>query len=281
MFVNHHRTAGDGLHHRHIVTLSKGRQFGDSSGVEHPTSGNDQRFFRPAENLSRRRNAGTVWPRTQDLVYRLLEESFRVIERLPLDILGQREKRRSAIGGIEHRRHRLRERGDQLLRAVDAVPVAGDRVKGIGHRHGWVVKILHLLQDRIRKTIGEGVSGQEQYGQPIGVGGGCDMFELGDFAADQHRAAGRAAAKVDHLICVGALARHIREGAIAAGLPERQSQLIAVETESDESILAACREVAELLLSTLQSGDVVLLKASNGMQFARIVEALSNAWERP
>ena len=108
-----------------------------------------------------------------------------------------------------------------------------------------------------------------------------DMFELGDFAADQHRAAGRAAADVDHLICVGVLARHLREGAIAAGLPERQSQLIAAETESDESILAACREVAELLLGTLQSGDVVLLKASNGMRFARIVEALSNAWERP
>ena len=102
-----------------------------------------------------------------------------------------------------------------------------------------------------------------------------DMFELGEFAIQEHRATGRHAAFVDLLVCVGSLARHIHEGALAAGLNARASWLIEIDTDMPDAISTACGEAASRLRDELGTGDAVLLKASNGMGFATIVEALA------
>ena len=103
-----------------------------------------------------------------------------------------------------------------------------------------------------------------------------DMFELGDFAIQEHRATGRHAAFVDLLVCVGSLARHIQASALAAGLNARASWMIEVDTDRPDEIAAACSEAASRLRNEIGPGDAVLIKASNGMGFATIVEALAD-----
>ena len=103
-----------------------------------------------------------------------------------------------------------------------------------------------------------------------------DMLELGDHAPDEHREAGRRASFVDLLICVGSLARHLRDGAVEAGLPPDRVQLIDADVDNPEAVRAACQAVTAALQEALRPGDLVLLKASNGMGFAAIAEALAS-----
>jgi hypothetical protein len=93
-----------------------------------------------------------------------LEERRGVVEGLRLDVLGQSEERRSAAGGIEHRRHRLREGLQDLCGVGDAIPVSGDRAERVVDRGGRVVEMLHLLQHGVGDPPGERVPGQEEQG---------------------------------------------------------------------------------------------------------------------
>lgn len=102
-----------------------------------------------------------------------------------------------------------------------------------------------------------------------------DMFELGGFAAAAHQQVGRDAAAVDRLLCVGALAADIASSARAAGL--QAVDLIPADTEDSASIAAAVDAAAAWLRRELAAGDAVLLKASNGMGFARLAEAVTEA----
>lgn len=102
-----------------------------------------------------------------------------------------------------------------------------------------------------------------------------DMFELGSFAPAAHRQVGRDAARTDQLLCVGGLAAHIASGARAAGAPS--IDLIPADTEDPASIAGAVDAAAAWLRQELAAGDAVLLKASNGMGFARLAEAVTEA----
>ncbi|MGI6128646.1 MAG: UDP-N-acetylmuramoyl-tripeptide--D-alanyl-D-alanine ligase [bacterium] len=92
-----------------------------------------------------------------------------------------------------------------------------------------------------------------------------DMLELGDWGPQAHREVGDQAAKqgVDCIITSGPLARLAAEGAIDAGM--------------DSKRVFACQdavEAAQIAVNQVQPGDVVLVKASRGMYFERIVSAL-------
>jgi UDP-N-acetylmuramoyl-tripeptide--D-alanyl-D-alanine ligase len=91
-----------------------------------------------------------------------------------------------------------------------------------------------------------------------------EMYELGKGAVTGHREVGTAAAAtVDLLIVVGAGASGIAAGAKAAGLdPSR-----ILEARDREAAL-------DLLRSRLRDGDVVLVKASRGVELDLLVEAL-------
>ncbi len=95
-----------------------------------------------------------------------------------------------------------------------------------------------------------------------------EMMELGEGTADGHREVGSVAAGlVDLLVIVGDGARLIGESALAAGMP------------ADRLVVVADRDAAvEALRDRLRPGDVVLLKASNGAAFDRLVEDLRVAW---
>jgi UDP-N-acetylmuramoyl-tripeptide--D-alanyl-D-alanine ligase len=91
-----------------------------------------------------------------------------------------------------------------------------------------------------------------------------EMLELGKGAASGHREVGTAAAATcDQLIVVGAAASGIAAGARAAGL------------DASRVVEARDREVAfDLLRSRLRDGDVVLVKASRGVELDLLVDAL-------
>ena len=64
----------------------------------------------------------------------------------------------------------LRHRRDDLRRVRDPIPVARDRPEGVVHGGGRVAEVFDLLEDRIRQSIRERVTGEDQDGQAVGVG---------------------------------------------------------------------------------------------------------------
>ncbi len=90
-----------------------------------------------------------------------------------------------------------------------------------------------------------------------------DMLELGANGAEAHREIGRVAARlgVDILITVGALAKHMVDGAHEAGIAK--SRLFAAGSHA---------EAAELLRKHSTDGDAVLIKGSRGMKMEKILE---------
>lgn len=91
-----------------------------------------------------------------------------------------------------------------------------------------------------------------------------DMFELGENALKYHEEIGEfvASKKIDELIVIGELAQHIK-----GKLEENYSKMITKGFDGRE-------EAVQYLKGILKADDVVLLKASNGMKFQEIVEAL-------
>lgn len=91
-----------------------------------------------------------------------------------------------------------------------------------------------------------------------------DMFELGGEEEKLHAEIGSyaAAAGIDLLICIGSLSRLMYEAALAAGANVHYF-------ENNDAFLA---QMTDLILE----GDSVLVKASHGMNFPQIVEALQN-----
>jgi UDP-N-acetylmuramoyl-tripeptide--D-alanyl-D-alanine ligase len=91
-----------------------------------------------------------------------------------------------------------------------------------------------------------------------------EMLELGDEHESGHRRTGEAAAALaDRLVVVGDGAAAIADGALAAGMTPS-----AVSRVDDR---AAARD---LLVSTLEPGDVVLVKASRGIALDLLVDEL-------
>lgn len=89
-----------------------------------------------------------------------------------------------------------------------------------------------------------------------------DMYELGKYETESHREVGRAAAlqQVDYVIAVGRLGRLIGEAAQEAGCRVDWAE------QNEQALI--------YLQQYLQSGDVVLVKGSRGMQMEQIVQNL-------
>lgn len=93
-----------------------------------------------------------------------------------------------------------------------------------------------------------------------------DMLEMGSFAPEAHRNVGVFAANTgaDILVAVGKNAKHIADGALSVGM-DRQSVF-----EVDETDLAA-----ENINNIVMNGDAVLVKASRGMKFEKIITEIA------
>lgn len=94
-----------------------------------------------------------------------------------------------------------------------------------------------------------------------------DIFELGDFARQEHLASGAAVAGVaDYLVAFGDQARFYVEGAIQAGMKPEQTFYFSADVTNAAELEAAKHAVADLLLHEVQSEDLLLLKGSRGMR---------------
>ena len=92
-----------------------------------------------------------------------------------------------------------------------------------------------------------------------------DMFELGEFAQEQHYKVGKIAAGcgVHSLICIGGLSRHIYDG------------FIRHKDEAQEAFYYETKEeCGEGVNSLLKPKDTVLVKASRGMGFEYFIDIL-------
>lgn len=92
-----------------------------------------------------------------------------------------------------------------------------------------------------------------------------DMFELGDFAKELHKKVGEEVVKdnIDILICSGKNAKYIVEEAECLGM--NKENIYYFEDKS---------QIVEKLKEILEKGDAILVKASNGMQFFKLVDKL-------
>ena len=91
-----------------------------------------------------------------------------------------------------------------------------------------------------------------------------DMLELGEMSGPAHAEAGRQAAEygVDVLLCYGPESARMAEAAKAAGVKAIH--------------VASYREAADALLSQMQPGDALLVKASRGMALEKALEIFYN-----
>ena len=91
-----------------------------------------------------------------------------------------------------------------------------------------------------------------------------DMLELGKYSTAEHRRIGTLVpAAADVLLTVGVRARSIAEGALASGMSEKN-------IFQYDQVARAGRELQNLLAP----GDVVLVKASQGLRAERVVEEI-------
>ena len=88
-----------------------------------------------------------------------------------------------------------------------------------------------------------------------------DMFELGEYSEELHRKVGKEVVKnnIDMLICAGENAKYIIEEA------KKNSKIETYFMHNNE-------EIVEKLSQELKNGDVILVKASNGMKFFEICQ---------
>lgn len=94
-----------------------------------------------------------------------------------------------------------------------------------------------------------------------------DMFELGDYAKELHREVGKQVYKnnIDILMCSGENSKYIIEQAKMEGMQENNLYYM----ESKEDII---QKIADIV----KPGDVILVKASNGMKFYELPERIMN-----
>lgn len=92
-----------------------------------------------------------------------------------------------------------------------------------------------------------------------------DMFELGEEENSLHAKVGSYAAElgIDVLLCSGELSKHMAQAAQADGM----QQVYYFQTRE---------ELQNALSQYIKTGDSILVKASHGMKYAAIVEALQN-----
>lgn len=95
-----------------------------------------------------------------------------------------------------------------------------------------------------------------------------DMFELGNGEKDMHRDIGTYAVDkgIDVLVCVGGLSNNMYQGALEKKAALRKENLIYYMKDREE--------VIEKIDGILEKGDTILVKASHGMGFAKVVEYL-------
>ena len=142
-----------------------GARIADAAAADHqrlPLGGDERR--RPPDLVG-------VGGAAHQMVNPPAQEVRRVVVRLRLDVLRERQGDRSGLGRIGEHAHGVQTGAHQLLRPRDPIPVPTDRFECVVGRDVGVGELLHLLEHRVGLSAGEGVSGEEQHRDAIHRGG--------------------------------------------------------------------------------------------------------------
>jgi UDP-N-acetylmuramoyl-tripeptide--D-alanyl-D-alanine ligase len=102
-----------------------------------------------------------------------------------------------------------------------------------------------------------------------------DIFELGQYAREEHLASGEAlAGTIDYLVAIGDQARFYAEGAMRAGMSGKNTYYFHADVENASELEAAKQAAADLLKREVHSDDLVLLKGSRGMRMESMLNML-------
>ena len=115
--------------------LGEGAERLGGFAVEHAAAGDDQRLLAFADGCRGRLQRSHVGTVARDGPHAPLEQFHRVVERLGLHVLRQRERHGAGVGGRGQRAHGLHQRRHELLRTIDAIPVARDGTEAVVDRH--------------------------------------------------------------------------------------------------------------------------------------------------
>lgn len=102
-----------------------------------------------------------------------------------------------------------------------------------------------------------------------------DIFELGQYAREEHLTSGEAlAGTIDYLVAIGDQARYYVQGAIRVGMPEKRIYYFPADVENAQALEAAKLAAAGLLKCEVHKDDLVLLKGSRGMRMETMLNML-------
>jgi len=136
------------LAHRNAGLRDELGECGRGFTHQHPASGNDERTTCLADGRDRALQREFVGLPPANQPHALMEELFRVVVGLCLNILRQGQRNGAAVRGRREDAHRLRQCGDELLRTVDAVPVAAHGLETIVDAGVLRAEGLQLLKHR-------------------------------------------------------------------------------------------------------------------------------------
>ena len=192
--VRHSGFTGLCFRHRNAMTLGKDLHLTFSLRIQHAATRNDEGAlcgFEQGYGLGQFKCIGGGAARTMDAA---LEKALRIIIGLGLHILTEGQCHRPAVHRVGQHAHGAVKRGNDLLRAGDAVKIARHRLEAIIGRDRAIAEILDLLQNRIRATIGKDIAGNQQYGQAVDMGHGGGGHHIGGARPDGGGAGHHAAA---------------------------------------------------------------------------------------
>jgi hypothetical protein len=166
----------------------RAQRLGPAIAVEHPTSSDDHRLLRRAQQLCRDVELRGVGRRGANADERRRKERLRIVVSLRLHVLRQRERHGAALCRIGQDGDGARQRSQQLRRRDDAIEVPRYRLHAVVGRDAAVVKVLELLQHGIRRARDEDVAREEQHGKPVDVRRRGGRHEVGRAGPDRRRA---------------------------------------------------------------------------------------------
>ena len=152
---------------------------------------------------------------------------------------------------------------NDILNGIKTVELTKKRMDIIELKNG--VKLLNDTYNASFESMQATLKYVESYNANRKIAILGDMFELGDYAKQLHEKVGKAVvdSKIDILICTGENAKYIVQEAQKQGMNENNIFYF----ENKEDILKNITEI-------WKKGDIILLKASNGMRFFDIVDRL-------
>ena len=153
--------------------------------VEDAAARDDEWFLARLDQLDGAIQQGAVWRRARDVPDPLLEQFDGILEGFRLNILRQGERHGAGFGlGREHAHH-FGQRRDDLVGAIDPVPIPRDGLKGVIDRDVLRVGLLQLLEDGPDVAAGKMSPGMSSTGSAVDRGGRSAGHHVGRAGPDR------------------------------------------------------------------------------------------------